>query len=90
MQRKAPEGVAVLSMGAGGGAKLNMAREKTKALRRRVYMALEQGPVGEQAAVVVDRALMALILVNLVAVTLESVPAIDARYRFAFELIEYF
>ena len=56
-----------------------MARENTKAMRRRVYMALEQGPVGERLAVFTDRALMALILVNLVAVTLESIPAIGAR-----------
>ena len=67
-----------------------MAREKTKALRRRVYVALEQGPVGERIAVVTDRALVALIVVNLAAVTLESVPAIGARYALAFDVIEYF
>ena len=67
-----------------------MARENTKAMRRRVYMALEQGPVGERLAVFTDRALMALILVNLVAVTLESIPAIGARYELAFDVIEYF
>jgi voltage-gated potassium channel len=67
-----------------------MAREKTKALRRRVYMALEQGPVGERIAVVIDRLLMALIVINLVAVALESVPAYGARYGVAFDVIEYF
>lgn len=66
-----------------------MAREKTKAMRRRVYMALEQGPVGERIAVFTDRALMALIVVNLVAVALESVPSIDAQYKLVFEIIEY-
>jgi voltage-gated potassium channel len=67
-----------------------MTRENTKALRRRVYMALEQGPVGERLAVFTDRALMALIVVNLVAVALESVPDIGARYVVAFDVIEYF
>lgn len=66
-----------------------MARENTKALRRRVYMALEQGPVGERLAVFTDRALMVLIIVNLVAVALESVPDIGGRYRVAFEAVEY-
>jgi voltage-gated potassium channel len=67
-----------------------MARERTKALRRRVYLVLEQGPVGERIAVVADRALMALIVINLVAVALESVPALGARYALTFDLIEYF
>jgi voltage-gated potassium channel len=67
-----------------------MAREKTQALRRRVYVALEQGPVGERVAVVTDRLLMALIVINLVAVALESVPAYGARYGLAFDVIEYF
>jgi voltage-gated potassium channel len=67
-----------------------MARERTKALRRRVYLVLEQGPVGERIAVVADRALMALIVINLIAVALESVPALGARYALMFDLIEYF
>lgn len=67
-----------------------MASVKIKALRRRVYMALEQGPVGERLAVFSDRALMGLILINLIAVALESIPHIGARYALAFEIIEYF
>jgi voltage-gated potassium channel len=51
---------------------------------------LEQGPVGEPLGVLVDRLLMVLIVVNLVAVALESVPAYGQRYSLAFELIEYF
>jgi voltage-gated potassium channel len=66
-----------------------MARETTKELRRRIYLALEQGPVGERLGVAIDRMLVALILVNLVAVATESVPAIGARYALVFELIEY-
>lgn len=67
-----------------------MAQEKTKVLRRRVYMALEQGPVGERLAVFTDRALMTLIVVNLVAVALESIPDVGARYVLAFDAVEYF
>ena len=66
-----------------------MAGGKTSELRRRVYLALEQGPVGESIAAVVDRLLIALILVNLVAVVLESVPSIEARYLTLFDTIEY-
>ena len=66
-----------------------MAGGKTSELRRRVYLALEQGPVGESMAAVVDRLLIALILVNLVAVVLESVPSIEARYLTLFDTIEY-
>jgi hypothetical protein len=44
-----------------------MARDKVKELRRRVYLVLEQGPVGDSLSLWVDRLLVALILVNLVA-----------------------
>ena len=67
-----------------------MARDPIKELRRRVYLVLEQGPVGDGIGVVVDRALVVLILVNLVAVALESVPSLRAAYRPLFAAIEYF
>ncbi len=67
-----------------------MSRDRLTDLRRRLYQVLEQGPVGDRASVVVDRALVALILINLIAVALESVPAIGARYAVAFDLIEIF
>jgi len=57
--------------------------------RRRVYQVLEQGPVGEHASVWVDRLLVALIIVNLIAVALESIPAIEQRYVRLFDLVEY-
>ena len=65
-----------------------MARDRLKELRRRIYLVLEAGPVGDRFSVLVDRLLVALILINLVAVALESVPAIDARYALLFNLIE--
>ena len=67
-----------------------MPRDKVKELRRRVYVVLEQGPVGDGLGGIIDRLLVVLIVINLIAVTLESVPDLGARYAFAFELIEYF
>src|SRR5450631_260566 len=67
-----------------------MARDKVTELRRRVYLVLEQGPVGDRMGVVADRLLVALILINLVAVALESVPEIGTRYALGFAAIEIF
>jgi len=57
-------------------------------IRHRLYQILEQGPVGDRASWLVGRLLVALIVVNLVAMTLESVPSLEARYHFLFGLIE--
>ena len=65
-----------------------MRRDKITELRRRIYMVLEQGPVGDRLGIVTDRLLVALILINLIAVALESVPEYGARYALAFNLIE--
>jgi voltage-gated potassium channel len=67
-----------------------MVRHKVMELRRRVYLVLEQGPIGNVLSVTVDRMLVVLILVNLIAVALQSVPEFDARYESVFALIEYF
>jgi voltage-gated potassium channel len=66
-----------------------MPRARIHDLRRRVYLALDQGPAGDGIGVVIDRILVVLIVINLVAVALESVPDLGARYQFVFELIEY-
>jgi voltage-gated potassium channel len=65
-----------------------MARDQIKELRRRIYLLLEQGPVGDDVSRWVNRGLVALIVVNLVAVALQSVPALEARYALAFDAIE--
>jgi voltage-gated potassium channel len=65
-----------------------MPRDRIKELRRRLYLLLEQGPVGAGMSVTVDRFLVALILVNLAAVVLQSVPEVDARYAAVFDGIE--
>src|SRR5262249_4258710 len=66
-----------------------MARSRTRNLRRRVYQVLEQGPVGDAVGTWVDRALVALIVINLIAVALESMPRYATRYATAFAWIEY-
>lgn len=67
-----------------------MARDRIKELRRRVHLVLEQGPVGDPIGILIDRLLIALIVVNLIAVALESMPAFGRRYALTFDLIEYF
>jgi voltage-gated potassium channel len=67
-----------------------MASDRAKELRRRVYQVLEQGAVGDLLSVAVDRFLIALILLNLVAVALQSVPSYEARYALWFDFIEIF
>jgi voltage-gated potassium channel len=63
-------------------------RHAPAALRRRLYEILEQGPVGDRTSDFVGRLLMLLIVVNLSAVVLESVPWIAARYSRWFTIIE--
>ena len=58
------------------------------AVRRRIHGVLEQGPFGDRVSRVVNRLLVATIVVNLVATSLESVPALGARYGTLFSIIE--
>ncbi len=67
-----------------------MPRAKLKELRHRVYLVLEQGLVGDSTSITVDRLLVVLILINLIAVALESVPEIGSRYAVGFAAIELF
>lgn len=57
-------------------------------LRRRVYDLIEHSPVGERSQRIVSRFLIALIVVNLAAVTLESVPQYEQAYANVFLAIE--
>ena len=63
-------------------------RKRAAALRSRIYELLEEGPIGSRANRVVTRALIALILINLLAVILESVPALERSYGPIFATIE--
>ena len=65
-----------------------MTRKRIKDLRRRAYQVLEQGPIGDRTSKAVDRFLVLLILVNLIAVALESIPRYEAEYGGIFAAIE--
>ena len=58
------------------------------ARRRRIYEILERGNPGDTSSLVVDRLIVALIIINLVAVALETVPELGSRYALLFDLIE--
>jgi voltage-gated potassium channel len=58
-------------------------------LRRQLYEILERGSAGDRASLMFDRFIITLIIVNLTAVALESVPALAARYGLWFDAIEY-
>jgi voltage-gated potassium channel len=58
-------------------------------LRRRVYEVLERASAGDRTSILFDRCVVALIAINLIAVALESMPALAERYRTWFDLIEY-
>lgn len=63
-------------------------RARRDDLRRRVYEIMEQGAVADRTSRVIDGALVLLILVNIVVVVLESVPAYDREYRGLFNAVE--
>jgi voltage-gated potassium channel len=58
--------------------------------RHRAYEILEHGPVGDRTARLVSRLLILLVLVNVSAVVLESVPRYEAAYFGLFVAIEIF
>jgi voltage-gated potassium channel len=62
---------------------------KTKDLRRRVYLLLDQGVGVSRAGLMVDRLLIGLIIVNLLSVSLETVPDLRARYGAIFAAVEF-
>jgi len=66
-----------------------MPHAKRAELRRSVYELLEQGPIGARRTRIVSRIIMLLIITNLVAAALESVPSLDAQYGRWFTAIEW-
>jgi voltage-gated potassium channel len=57
-------------------------------LRRRLYEVLEHGTIGNRTGLIVGRLIVLLIITNLVAMTLDSVPALQAQYAPLFIAIE--
>jgi voltage-gated potassium channel len=56
--------------------------------RHRLYEILDHGAIGDRASLVVGRLIVALIVLNLVTMTLESVPALQAQYGPLFTAVE--
>ena len=63
-------------------------RPSAKELRIRLHEILDHGVVGDRTGRLVGQLIVLLIVVNLVAVTLESVPDLAQRYGPGFEAIE--
>jgi len=63
-------------------------RKRIVTIRRRIYELLEAGPIGSLASRLITRALIALILINLLAVVLASVPSLEREYGGTFAVIE--
>lgn len=57
--------------------------------RRRVYLMLEGGRLGGLAGTAIEFTLVTLIVVNVVAYTLQSVPALERAWPISFALIEW-
>jgi voltage-gated potassium channel len=66
------------------------AADSYRALRRRVYLVLEGGPAHGVLGLVIEIFLIVLIIANVVAFTLASVPSIRHPYWFDLELFEFF
>jgi voltage-gated potassium channel len=65
-----------------------MTERAGETLRRDAYLALEGGRLGGPVGFAVEATLIALIILNVVAYTLQSVPHYEYEYRHAFLLIE--
>jgi len=57
-------------------------------LRHRLYVILEHGTIGDRTGLIVGRLIVVLIITNLVSMTLESVPALQAQYGPVFAAVE--
>jgi len=57
-------------------------------IRHRLYGILEHGPIGDRVGRITAQLIVALIVVNLLAVVLESLPAYALRYGAVFHAIE--
>jgi len=66
-----------------------MPQQSVADIRRRIHDILEEGTGGSTAGAVLARGLLVLIVINLVAIALESVPAYAAQYGFWFDALEY-
>ncbi len=68
---------------------LSSASSRMLALRRRLYTILEQGSASDYLSLAVNRGLVALIILTLIATVLESVPVLESAYGLGFAVIEW-
>src|ERR1700746_2706515 len=61
---------------------------RTANLRRRLYEILEHGSIGDRTGLMVGRLIVLLIVINLVSMTLDSVPELQTQYGALFTIIE--
>lgn len=64
-------------------------RPTVATLRHRLYGILEHGPIGDRVGRLAGQAIVALIIVNLVAVVIESVPAYEVKFGATLYAIEH-
>ena len=64
-------------------------KQRPSPIKRRLYEILEEGVSGDQTSTWTDRCLMTLVVLNVAAVVLETVPEIYARFAFEFTIFEY-
>jgi voltage-gated potassium channel len=64
-------------------------RATVATVRHRLYEILEHGPIGDRTGRLVGRAIVALIVVNLATVVIESVPAYETEFGTALHAIEH-
>ncbi|MGZ3324660.1 MAG: cyclic nucleotide-gated ion channel, partial [Xanthobacteraceae bacterium] len=57
-------------------------------LRRRIYEVLEHGTIGDRTSLVVGRLIVILIIISLISITLESVPALEEKFGGLFAAVE--
>jgi voltage-gated potassium channel len=62
--------------------------DKASALRRRVFEILEHGTMGDATGRLLNVALVCLIVINVVAVPLNTVPELSTRYAVLFRAVE--
>jgi len=65
-----------------------MTNQPGDTLRRRAYLALEGGQLGGVAGTITEFTLIALIVGNVIAYTLQSIPDIEREYRMPLSLFE--
>jgi len=63
-------------------------RRSARELRHRLYEILHHGTIGDRTSRIVGQFIVLLIIVNLVAITLESVPELATRYGPLFTTVE--